>query len=269
VLKRILLVLALLVVLVVIAAVVAWIYIDHLAAVALTSGIKHIGEVDCTVRDTSVSLLTGRIRIDDLVIKNPKGYTDGEMFAVKRAKLKVRLGSLWNQPVHVLHLEVTAPVVNVQAGPGGANVRVFMENVRRKLPTEPEKPPTRMVIDKLVIEQATVRIGSGITGRELVEVALSEPIELTGIRGKDGKGVTSGELAAIILLDLVYRGTLKGNVDFTALLPPELILGLRTVLITTTTVLNGTTDIFTAPLETIFKSILSPRKKPPARPDTP
>ena len=212
--RRLVLVLMVLLVLVTAAAVVAWIYIDHLAAAALITSIEYLGEVECTVRDVSVSLLTGRIRIDGLVIRNPPGYASGELLTVERADLHVRLGSLWNQPVHVLRLEVAKPVVRVEAGRSGANVRVFLENVRRKIAVDPDDPPTRMWVDKLVIREASVRIGSGITGPDLANVALTGPVEMTEIRGPNGKGVTSGELAAMVLFEVSCRGDIaEDNVE--------------------------------------------------------
>ena len=61
--KRILIVLGAIVLLLVIAAVVLWIYIDRVAAAALTRGVEYAGDVKCEVADVSVSLLSGRIGI--------------------------------------------------------------------------------------------------------------------------------------------------------------------------------------------------------------
>ena len=47
--RRLIMVLGVLVLLLAIVAVVSWIYIDHLAAAALTSGVEHAGDVECSV----------------------------------------------------------------------------------------------------------------------------------------------------------------------------------------------------------------------------
>lgn len=269
--KRILIGLGAIVLLLVIAAVVLWIYIDRVAAAALTRGVEYAGDVKCEVADVSVSLLSGRIGISELAIKNPKGYPEADMFSLARADLDVRVGSLWSPPAHVQRLELTKPLIRVEAGRGGSNVRVFLDNVQRKLGASDEKPdeePTRMWVDKLVIKDATVRIGTGLTKRELLSVTL-ETVELKDIRGKDEQGVTSGELAAMIVYDLVRRSAMKGKLDFKLLVPPDLTKGLATVLQSTGFVFNGATSVLEAPLKTILDSIVPSKDERDKQPEEP
>ena len=269
--RRLIMVLGVLVLLLVIAALVSWIYIDHLAAAALTSGIEYAGDVKCSVSGVSVSVLSGRIRIKRLAVKSPNGYAEADMFALEDAGLQVRVRSLWDQPVHVRHLEIIKPLLRVEPGPGGSNVRVFLDNVRRKLGAgekEPDQPPARMWVDKLVIQDATVQIGSRLAERELMDVTL-ETIELADIRGRNERGVTPGELAAMIVYELVRRSALKGELDFESLIPLDLTKGLQTVLQSTGFVFAGATDVLTAPLGTILKLVVPPGDKREAPPESP
>ena len=211
-----------------------------------------------------MSILSGRIGIRELIIKSPRGYADEDMFALESAKLEVRIGSLWDQPVHVRQFEITKPLVRVEAGPGGSNVRVFLDNVHRNLGMTEEtrgEPRTRMWIDRLVLKDATVRIGSRLTKRGLMDISL-ETVELRKIRGKDDKGVTSGELVAMIVFDMVRKGALKGQVNFQNLIPAELTRGLQTVMQSAGSVFNGAAGIVDAPLRAILRSIISPGGKP-------
>ncbi len=274
--RRILMLLGTLVLLALIGVVVVWIYLDRIAAAALTRGVEYAGDVKCTVDDVSVSLLSGRIGIKELVIKSPAGYGDGDMFTLGDAKLEVRVGSLWSQPVHVRNLEIVKPLVRMAAGPGGSNVTVFLNNVQRKFGTgekqpekQPEKPPTRMWVDKLVIKDATVHIGTAVPGRDLADVQLTEPIELTNVRGKNDQGVTAGELAAMIVLDLVRKAAPMANVKLENLIPKDLTAGLDTWLQTPGSVLEGAKEVIKAPGETILKSILPPKNAPQAQGEKP
>ncbi len=263
--KRFLIALVLLVVLAVVAGVVALLYVDHIAAAAITNGVEYVGEVRCTVDEVDVSILSGSVGIRELRIMNPSGYPEAAMFSLGRAKLEVRTRSLWNQPLHVRQLEIVKPLVRVEAGPGGSNVRVFLRAVQSKLGADQQKqeksPPTRLRIDKLLLQDATVQIGSGLTRRELAEITLAT-VEISDIRGEADQGVTPGELAARIVFELVRAGAVKGNLDFSNLIPPELVKGLDTLLLGADSVINGAADLFRIPLETILNSTRGQKKAP-------
>lgn len=70
--KKLLRVLVVLVLLLIIGIVVAWLYVDHLAAKVLTGGIRYAGEVPCEVDSVGVSLLSGSVRVDELTVGNPR-----------------------------------------------------------------------------------------------------------------------------------------------------------------------------------------------------
>jgi hypothetical protein len=269
ILKRILLAVGLLAAAAVAAVVVLWIYLDAMVAAALTRGIEQVGQVRCTVGHVGVSLLSGRIGIEDLVIRSPAGYPEGEMFRVRRADLQVRIRSFWNQPVAIHRLEVLEPVVSMEAGAGGSNVRLFLDNVQAWLDRQERegRRPTRMCVDQLVVRGATVRMGAGVTGRTLLNVTVPA-VELRDVRGPGGRGVTSGELAATVIVELVYGAAVAGKLDFRTLIPPELIKGLRTVLATTSVLQQGL-EMFMSPLKTIWRSIPSPGDEPSTRPEGP
>jgi len=209
----------LVVVLVVILGLVAlWMYIDRVAAAALTRGVEYAGEVPCKVEKVSVSLLGGSVGVKGLAIRNPKDFPEADMFALQQADVKVRTRSLWNQPVHVETLEIVQPLVRLEGGLGKSNVQVFLSNVKRKVggeagPAEkPEGEPTRLIVDRLLLKDATVQFGSGISSASIASVKL-KTVEMVDIRGRDGKGVTSGELAAKIVYELVRRGAIEGDFD--------------------------------------------------------
>jgi len=266
VIKRFVIGLGLLVVLAVVAGVVALLYVDRIAAAAITNGVEYVGEVRCTVDEVDVSVLGGDVGIRELRIMNPSGYPEAVMFSLGRAKLAVKTRSLWNRPLHVRQLEIVKPLVRVEAGRGGSNVRVFLQAVQSNLGAdqqkqEAESPPTRLRIDRLLLQDATVQIGSGLTQRELAQITLSK-VEMSDIRGENDQGVTPGELAAMIVFELVRAGAVKGNLDFSNLIPPELVKGLDTLLLGADSVLNGAADLFRIPLETILNSTQGQKKAP-------
>jgi len=256
----------LLALLVVVAVAVLWIYLDRVATAGLTRGIEYAGGVPCGVENVSVSLLGGHVGIRSLVIGNPPGYPEGEMFSLQRGEVDLRLASLWNQPVHVRRLELEAPVVRIQAGPGGSNVRVFLRNVQDRLGPDskapkPERPQTRMRVDRLLIRNATVRLSAGLLNKQLAEIRLDE-VELKDVHGRDGRGVTSGELAALILVELIRRGAPRAGLSLENLLPEALTRSLDALMKTGGGVIDTAGEVIRKPLETILDAIRKPRTRP-------
>lgn len=245
------------------AGAVLWLYIDRVAGSALTRGIGRAGDVACEVRGVGVSILDGTIEIDGLAVRNPAGYPAADMFHVGGAHATLKAGTLWNQPIHVKHLRLLHPVIRVEAGVGGSNIKVFLENIARNLrePDGTETPPTRLFVDRLVLTDGVVRVGSGFSTMKLMDITV-DSAELTGIRGRDGGGATIGELTAMIVLEMLRRGAAAGDVNLHALVPPQLMAGLRAVLDGTSMIFQGVTDIWKAPMKTFLRSFTRPATRP-------
>ncbi len=257
-LKKLLRILAVLLVLVIVAAIVVWVYIDYVAARVLTGSVSYAGEVPCAVESVKVSILSGSIAVRALLVGNPNGYPSGNMLAVRQAELDVRVGSLWDRPLHIRRLEVSGIVLSIQGGQGGTNVDAFIDNVRRKIGQEgPEGPRFRLRVDRLAVRDATVRIGRGLGGNSILTIRL-DALEIGNVHGEAGAGVTPGELVAGIARELVGRGALQAEVNLASLLPSEMLKGLEALTMPAGTLLKGTTDLLTAPLETL----LGPRSRP-------
>jgi len=188
--------------------------LDRAAAAALTRGVTYAGEVPCEVRKVGLSLVGGRVEVSELAVGNPPGYAEADMFRLERADVQVRIGSLLRGPVHVRNLEIIKPRIRIEAGPGGSNVKVFLATVARNVgASEPkeEAEPTRLIVDRLVIRDATIEIGMGISPRG-VPITL-QTVELGPVRGENGEGVTAGELASVIVAQLVEKGVVQVGLD--------------------------------------------------------
>ena len=259
--KKLIRLLLVLVVLLIVAVGVLWYYLDHVAATALTAGVEYAGDAPCTVDSVSVSLISGSIGIEDLVIGNPKGSSEGDMFNLGEANLEIEVKSLWNKPVHVRLLEIRQPVISIEAvGIGKTNVSIFVDNVTKKIPEGEEKdddaPATRLLVDKLVVQGAKVNLGKGIDGEALVTFEL-KGFELTELHGKDGEGVTTGELMAQVLLKILQQTARERNLDPGKLMPGNLTKSLEDATGPIRDVLKSTGDLFKRPLGTL----LNGRKK--------
>ncbi|NLF30164.1 MAG: hypothetical protein GX591_04660 [Planctomycetes bacterium] len=213
---------------VVLAVVLVWISLGSIAARVIVASIEKTGEVPAAVDDVSISVFGGRMGIDGLVVGNPQGFPEATMFSIDQAEVAVRLRSLLGDPIHVQTLEILSPSVRVDAGLQGTNVQAFLANVQRKLgvpesrePAEAPSEPKRLVIDRLLIRDARVHLAAGLVPAEVT--ATLPTVELTDIRGDQGRGVTPAQLAALIVVELVKQGAGQLDADLDDLIPPDLI----------------------------------------------
>lgn len=127
---------------------------------------------------------------------------------------------------------------------------VFLGNVKGKTGAddEPSARQERVLVDRLLIKDAVVRIGSGIGPPSLLDVEL-ETVELKDIHGRDGRGVSTGELAAVIVLELVRRGVIKADLDIKKVVPIEVIKGVDAVVRSAGNVIKSAGGLLTIPLD--------------------
>jgi len=238
------------VLLAVIAAGVLMVYLDRLAATVLTEGIEAVGEAPCQVERVHVSLWEGLAVIDGLSILNPGGYPDGKMLDASRVNVRMRVGSLWDQPLDIHQLELVEPMIRVEPGEGGSNIGVFVANVQHNLGLEDQ---IRMRVDKLLVRDATICFGGGIGNGDLMRIPLAG-LELSNIHGPEGKGLTAGELSAAILMELVRNAVQAGDIELESIIPPEVLKGLDTIMIVPSTILKSAVNMFKGPLEVLLGS---------------
>ena len=224
-----------LIVLAIVAGALLLICMDRAAGTVITEGVAAIGETPCTIEQVEVSLRTGCIGIDRFRIMNPDGYSPGAMLDIERGDVDMRVASLWNQPVHIYRLELTRPVIHIEAGAGGSNMRVVLDAIDRNLGLE---DLVHVRVDKLVVRDAVICIGSSDTENGLLRISLGDA-EFENIHGEDNAGITVGELSALVLTELTRKSLDAGLLSPSDLVPPELIEGIEAIRTTYETIIGG------------------------------
>jgi hypothetical protein len=213
---------------------VLWLCLDRLAASALVAGVESSCDTRCAVGGMSVSLLSSQVSVDDMIIRNPRGFSANvDLFRIGQARLALQMGSIWSEPIRVQTLEIDHPVVCIETGQGGTNLQAFLEGVSRiqSAPSSGSGGEKRMTVHKLIVRDAVIRLGAGLTGKGLVNIGLDR-LEIQNIRGKNGAGITTGELAAMVVMELSRRGALAGNISFHNLIPVQLMRAMQALLLT-------------------------------------
>ncbi len=176
------------------------------------SAIEHFGsaatQTQVRVERVQLSLEDGSGMITGLTVGNPRGFKTAVAVAADAVKIAVDPATIAGDVLVIRSIDVVAPRISYESGEGGSNFDALLKNIGRDAgrPAEAKAKGRKLIIDRLVIRNATLSYTSAITAGRTLTVPLAE-IRLSGI-GRSAGGITPGELAMAIveaLLDRIKR----------------------------------------------------------------
>lgn len=217
-LRIILLVILILVVAVVVA-------IDLFADRALKIGIETAASrtlnVGVSVANVEISLLSGKIGFQNLVINNPPGYEHEKLLELKDAKIEVAVKSLLSDVVNIREIRLDGlDVVLEQRGVSGNNLQDIIKTISDGAGDKDraKTPGKKLHIDNLEISNVTVRAKLlPVPGKKDTVTLKLLPIRMTDL-GSDDK-LDTAQLSSKILL-AIANGVTRQGVDT---LPKEMV----------------------------------------------
>jgi hypothetical protein len=228
-LKKMLVVPLAVIVLIIIVAVTA---IHAFGGRALKLGIEKVGtdtlKVDVTVEKVSFSLTGGWVKLEGLKVANPEGYQHEYLLELGSGEVQMNVKSLLSDKIVIENIKLDNVAVVIEQK---ELVHNNLQEILDALPspeeekTEADKPGKKVHVDKLVIDNATVKAKLlPIPGRaDTVNLTL-DTIELTDL-GQDNK-MTPAILVAEVLRAIAVGVAEKGR----DLLPDDMIGAMTSVL---------------------------------------
>ena len=260
-LRRLLVIIPLAIVVFLIAVVVV---VGLFAERAVKLGIEKGGSaalpVDVNVGDVHLSIMSGKLALSDLMIKNPKGYKHANLLELKSGSVQVDVRSLLSDVVNIKEIKLDGAVVVLEQKDLLHNnvkdvITALPKGSEDEAPTEGKK----LHIDELVISNTTVKVKLLPLPGKVDTI----PIELATIKmsnlGSDNKLSTPKLVSRI--LSAIARGIAEQGAG---ILPDDLVGGLSAELGKTLDVgkkmIEGAGDIGKE-IESGLKGILKLNKK--------
>ena len=215
----------LLVVLLVVAAGVALYYVDRLARTGIERGGEYALGVQTTVDDADVGLLGGTLKVEQLTVANPEGFTTPHLVRVRTVDLGVETGTLMEETIRVRRFELDDVDMHIEQKIGRSNVSTILEHIQdRAGKDEPAEPGARKVnVDRIDVRNVTAHVQVLPVGGEATTVDVEVPeIILEDVSSDDPQGLVVAELTRRILPAILKavvekaRGRVPG-MDFDAL----------------------------------------------------
>jgi AsmA family len=208
-------VIAILASIVVVVGVVAYLGIDAIVKSAVEKESTDSLKLSTTLSSARLSLLGGKVNLNELRIASPKGFSAPHMLEVGNIGLGVRYSQLRQNPIHVQSLTIDRPKLVIEQSNGALNFKKAADGMP---PSKPSEKPTKLVIDELKVENAQVIIHPGLPG---VRQEIAVPIPSLTLKNV-GSGPGSQNGAAIKDVAMVVISALAAHAAESGALPAEL-----------------------------------------------
>jgi len=201
--------------LVVIVAAVLIIGISNLGPIIKTAVNKYgpaMTKTDLRVKDVNISLFSGKAKLKDFYLGNPKGFKSPEAMSVNAIYVDVDEKSITRDPIVIDRIEVVGPNITYEKVRRTDNFQSILSNVKTSADTSKssssskkaskESPGKKFVIRDFIITDGKVNMAVVMPAGSSISASASLPkIHLKNVGEKSG-GATAEEVLYIVFTEL-------------------------------------------------------------------
>ena len=244
-------------ILIIIAVVAVNLFADRAVRVGIESSATKTLNVGVSVSNVDLSIMAGKLALQNLLINNPPGYRHNKLLQLKNAEIEIDVKSLLSDVVNIREIKLDGlNVVLEQRGISGNNLQDVINSIRN---ASKEDEGKSLRVDNVEMSNITVqmKLPSVPAQDDTITLELS-PIQMTNL-GRDNK-MDMADLSGEIVLAIANRVVEQG----VGVLPKDIITTLTPSLDKTidlsTRIIEGTEDIGKEITEGL-KSLLKPKKE--------
>lgn len=169
---------------------------------------SEVAGVPVRVSGVEIKPFEGRGSISGLTVGNPDGFKSDSAISLGGISVAIDTASVTQPVIVIREISVDRPMVTYELAPGGNNISVISDNVKKSTgdgsggtaePGEGDAAGQKLVIELLNIRGGTVRVAAstGLLGDQEIEGKLPD-ITLRDI-GKDSGGATPEQVAEKVM----------------------------------------------------------------------
>ena len=206
-------------ILVVVAVLAVNLFADRAVRLGIETAATKTLNVAVTVSNVDLSIMNGKLAMQNLLINNPPGYQHDKLLELKSAKIEIDVKSLLSDVVNIREIKLDGmDVVLEQRGISGNNLQDVIKAISggTKDKGEPETSGKKLHIDNLEISDVTVQVKLLPIPGKAVTLKLT-PIRMTNLGGDNN--LDTAALSGRILL-AIANGVAEQGVG---VLPKEIV----------------------------------------------
>jgi len=208
-------------ILIVLAVVAVNLFADYAVRVGIETAATKTLNVGVSVSNVDLSIMAGKLALQNLLINNPPGYQHDKLLELKSAKIEVDAKSLLSDVVNIREIKLDGVnVVLEKRGISGNNLQDVIKTISsgQKDKDKPETSGKKLHIDVLEISNVTVQVKLlPVPGKADTMPLKLSPIRMTNLGG-DNKLDTAALSGKILLA--IANGVAKQGVG---VLPKDIV----------------------------------------------
>ena len=192
---------------IVVMAVVALMIVASQSGTLIKQAVEEFGPeitgTSVTLGGVDVSIFSGKAKINNLVIGNPKGFKSDSAIKIGVAEVILDIGSITSDKIHVTKILLDSAELTYELGKGGSNISALQKSIEQRTAalagsggssssdsSGAESPG--MAIDNIYINGTKVNVVASLLGGKGTGLVLPD-IHMKDL-GKDDKGSSPGEV---------------------------------------------------------------------------
>ena len=185
-----------------------FLYVDSLAKDALEQGASETFGTKTTLGSVSLGLLSGKVGLGDLRVRNPEGWEAKHFFTIDDGRFGVGLSDFLEEEVEVPELILEDIDLSLERSPTGSNYGTILAHMQQGPPPPPDEQGKRFVIRDVRIRdvKADLRFDGPAGADKKLEVLIPE------IRLRNLGSNTEGGMLVSQMWSTVMRGVLAAVV---------------------------------------------------------
>jgi len=189
----------------------AWFMLDPLVEAAVSHGGSEAAGVPVVLEEADVSLVGGSVRLGELSIANPPGWSERPFFALRQGALQLGKEPLWSELLEVETLDLSGIELSLEQRGKESNWKTILDNLERFAARQPasadaQAPPTTRKLRAKLVALRDVRVLVAVDGVPWLSKQRELVLPLVEVRDIDSDGSTAEIVGA--LLSALLRATL-------------------------------------------------------------
>jgi hypothetical protein len=180
--------------------------------------------VPVTIKSIDLSILSGRVNIKGLVVKNPPGYVNETLLELGEGTVNLDIGSLMSDTVKIQLIKLDGTKLTMEQKGLSNNLKEILDNLpkgEKKAEPKPEEKGKNLHINRLEITSTNVRVKLlPVPGKSDTVSLKLDPIIMDNL-GTDQK-LRTGALTAKVLKALATGVAKQGA----GVLPDDMVKGI-------------------------------------------
>jgi hypothetical protein len=194
----------------------AWFMLDPLVEAAVSHGGTEAAGVPVVLEEADVSLVGGSVRLGNLSIANPPGWSERPFFALRQGALQLGQEPIWSDLLAVETLDLSGIELSLEQRGKDSNWKAILDNIERfaakgREPAAGESSPSARRLHAKLVALRDVRVSVVVDGVPWLSGRKELVLPLVEVRDLRSDGSTAEIVGA--LLSAALRATLDAALE--------------------------------------------------------